>query len=105
VTTQPIHRHFHLQGGLHPDIRSVCISDTHLGAENSPITNLLISGRDTDPIKPIPVLEKLAKCLGYLITANFTATLKPTPTQNGDILELALYRLCIYSAAGTRCHS
>jgi hypothetical protein len=88
-----------------PDIRSVCISDTHFGAENSFLTNLLIASRDSDPIRPSPVLEKLAKCLGYLITANFTATPKPTPTLNGDILELALYRLCIYSAAGTRCHS
>jgi hypothetical protein len=88
-----------------PDIRSVCIADTHFGAEASLLTNLLIASRDTDPIKPSPVLKKLVGCLRYLIDANFTAAPKPTLILDGDILELALYRLYMYSAVRTWYHS
>jgi len=73
-----------------PDIRYVCISDTHFGAETSLLTNLQIASSDTDPIRPSPVLEKLVECLRYLINENITATPKPTLILNGDILELAL---------------
>ena len=53
-----------------PDIRYVCISDTHFGAETSLLTNLQIASSDTDPVRPSPVLEKLVECLRYLIDKN-----------------------------------
>jgi len=73
-----------------PDIRYVCISDTHFGAETSLLTNLQIASSNTNPIRPSPVLEKLVECLRYLIDENNPATPKPTLILNGDILELAL---------------
>jgi hypothetical protein len=73
-----------------PDIRYVCISDTHFGAENSLLTNLQIASSNTDPIRPSPVLERLVDCLRYLINPNGAANPKPTLVLNGDILELAL---------------
>ena len=73
-----------------PDIRYVCISDTHFGAETSLLTNLQIASSETDPIRPSPVLEKLVECLRYLINENSPASPKPTLILNGDILELAL---------------
>ena len=73
-----------------PDIRYVCLSDTHFGAETSLLTNLQTASSDTDPTRPSPVLEKLVECLRYLIDSNDPKTNKPTLVLNGDILELAL---------------
>jgi len=72
-----------------PDIRYVCFSDMHLGAENSLLTNLRPGSVDAEPTKPSAVLTLLVACLQELISKNESAT-KPTLILNGDILELAL---------------
>ena len=73
-----------------PDIRYVCLSDTHFGAATSLLTNLKVASDEIDGLKPSPVLEKLVECLRYLIDQNEDKTKKPTLVLNGDILELAL---------------
>lgn len=73
-----------------PDIRYVCLSDTHFGAETSLLTNLQVASSDPDPTRPSPVLEKLVECLRYFISQNAQPAPKPTLILNGDILELAL---------------
>jgi hypothetical protein len=71
------------------DIRYVCISDMHLGEEDSLLTNLKTASTDTDPASASPVMKALADCLRSLISGN-TGPEKPTLILNGDILELAL---------------
>ena len=73
-----------------PDIRYVCLSDTHFGAATSLLSNLEIASDTINGLKPSPVLEKLVECLRYLIDQNEDKTKKPTLVLNGDILELAL---------------
>jgi hypothetical protein len=73
-----------------PDIRYVCLSDMHLGAETSILTNLKTASNDLDATKPSPVLQKLVDCLRYLISQNKNKKQRPTLILNGDILELAL---------------
>jgi hypothetical protein len=72
-----------------PDIRYVCISDTHFGADNSLLTNLKAGGVGVDPSFPSPVLINLVACLRKIIASNSSGC-KPTLILNGDILELAL---------------
>jgi hypothetical protein len=73
-----------------PEIRYVCLSDTHLGAENSLLTNLSATNPlKTDPLSPSPILRSLVDCLRDLITRTTTSK-KPTLILNGDVLELAL---------------
>ena len=72
-----------------PDIRYVCLSDTHFGEEDSLLTNLKTASTDTDPSRPSPVLVQLVNCLKHLIAQN-EQNQKPTLILNGDILELAL---------------
>jgi len=72
-----------------PDICYVCLSDMHLGEEDSLLTNLKTASTDTDPTQPSPVMEQLVKCLRELISRNENE-IKPTLILNGDILELAL---------------
>ncbi|MCK4389296.1 MAG: metallophosphoesterase [Desulfobacterales bacterium] len=72
-----------------PDIRYVCLSDMHLGEEDSLLTNLKTASTDTDPMQPSPVMEQLVKCLSHLILQNESKR-NPTLILNGDILELAL---------------
>ena len=67
-------------------IRYVCLSDMHLGAKNSLLTNLKIASTETDPLAPSPVIEQLVECLKKLIGIGQDVTL----ILNGDILELAL---------------
>ena len=69
-------------------IKYVCLSDMHLGAENSLLTKLTDDCCDTVPTKPSPVLVQLVECLRSLIKPNGDD--KPTLVLNGDILELAL---------------
>ena len=69
-------------------IKYVCLSDMHLGAENSLLTKLSTDCSDTEPTKPSPVLVQLVECLKSLIAHNDGE--KPTLILNGDILELAL---------------
>src|SRR5262245_50193757 len=70
-------------------IKYVCLSDMHLGAENSLLTKLTTDCADTEPIKPSPALVQLVECLKSLISQNDNGE-KPTLILNGDILELAL---------------
>jgi hypothetical protein len=70
-----------------PDIRFVCLSDTHFGADNSLLTYLGRGSRSADPMRQSPVLEQLVLCLRDLISRGKE---KPTLVLNGDILELAL---------------
>ncbi|MGA2401644.1 MAG: hypothetical protein ABSG91_08040 [Syntrophobacteraceae bacterium] len=72
-----------------PEIRYVCLSDMHLGAETSLLTDLGAHG-EVQPGRPSPVLRRLAECLGALISENQGNGVKPTLILNGDILELAL---------------
>ncbi|MBC7909029.1 MAG: hypothetical protein H7Y30_00925 [Pyrinomonadaceae bacterium] len=72
-----------------PDIKYVCLSDMHLGAENSLLSNLTLDCSDTDPRVPSPILSQLVECLKTLISQNETPG-KPVLILNGDILELAL---------------
>ena len=76
------------------DIRYVCLSDLHLGAELSLLTSLMPGtppGRPkVDPTQPSLVLVELMKCLRYLISLNQDKSRKPTLILLGDILELAL---------------
>lgn len=73
-----------------PDIRFVCLSDMHFGAETSLLTNLETASSTVDSSKPSPVLEQLVECLRHLISQNQIKEPKPTLILNGDIFELAL---------------
>jgi hypothetical protein len=73
-----------------PDIRYVCLSDLHFGAENS-ILSCLVPGEVTvDPTRPSATLDALVQVLDALIGANEHRDRKPTLILNGDVLELAL---------------
>jgi hypothetical protein len=75
-----------------PDIRYVCISDLHLGEEDSVLTNLQTASSTVDASKPSPAMEHLVECLRDLIKKASGKT-KPTLILNGDVLELALCEL------------
>jgi predicted phosphodiesterase len=72
-----------------PDIRYICASDLHLGADNSLLTHLGSKIGEVDPHQPSEVLEGLANCLRELVRHN-KGLAKPTLILNGDLLELAL---------------
>ena len=72
------------------DIRYVCLSDMHLGAEGSLLTNVLPGSATADPLNASPVLQDLVYCLRDLIFRNDPQAPKPTLILLGDILELAL---------------
>ncbi len=72
-----------------PDIRYVCLSDMHLGEEDSLLTNLPLASTDPDPLNPSLVMLRLVECLRELISKNEDKK-KPTLVLNGDILEMAL---------------
>ncbi|HEY2383974.1 MAG TPA: metallophosphoesterase [Terriglobia bacterium] len=72
-----------------PDVRYVCLSDTHFGADNSLLTNLRAGTATVEPLHASPVLQALAACLSDLISKNQNAA-PPTLILNGDIMELAL---------------
>jgi len=67
-------------------IRYVCLSDMHLGAKTSVLTNLKTASPETDPLKASPVMAQLVECLKDLLGPGKKVTL----ILNGDILELAL---------------
>ena len=71
------------------DIRWVVLSDMHLGAENSLLTDITAGTVETDPTRPAPLLIKLAECLKEIISKN-KGIKKPTLVLNGDLAELAL---------------
>src|SRR5208283_1815704 len=73
------------------DIRYVCLSDLHLGAETSLLTKVSegsITGTGIDPTEASSVLVGLAKILLGLIEQNKNT--KVILVLNGDILEMAL---------------
>ena len=72
-----------------PNIRYVCLSDLHLGEEDSLLTNIDEAGR-VDTVSPSPVLLRLTDCLAELLKRNDASATKPTLILNGDLLELAL---------------
>ena len=71
------------------DIKYVCISDMHFGADNSVLTNLGVGDERVDPSIPSQVLVKLVDCLHELISHNSQGK-RPTLILNGDIFEFAL---------------
>jgi hypothetical protein len=73
-----------------PQVRYVCISDLHLGAENSILTRLSPGTTDVDPTAPSACLEALVACLTDLLGNQDRASPKPSLVLNGDVLELAL---------------
>jgi hypothetical protein len=72
------------------DVRYVCLSDLHLGAQNSILTGLQPGTVHVDPDRASPVLESLRALLQKVVSANEDQTRKPTLVLNGDLLELAL---------------
>lgn len=72
------------------DIRYICLSDLHFGAETSVLTNLKKPDGEIDPLNPSPVMIQLVECLKTLISGNGNQAQKPTLILNGDFLELAL---------------
>lgn len=71
------------------EIRFVCISDTHFGAENSVLSHVRSGESKVDPLTHGPVLEALVACLGELVNSP-RGRAKPVLILNGDILEMAL---------------
>ncbi|HEY7124882.1 MAG TPA: metallophosphoesterase [Ktedonobacterales bacterium] len=72
-----------------PDIRYVCLSDMHLGADNSILTAIKPGSIAIDPSIPSAVMSEFAACLRALIEHNVGPE-KPRLVLNGDILEMAL---------------
>src|SRR5947209_8158782 len=73
--------------------RYVCLSDLHLGAENSLLSNVAAGATAVDLATPSPVLVQLVDSLAALLERLGGASApKPTLVLNGDILELALAR-------------
>jgi UDP-2,3-diacylglucosamine pyrophosphatase LpxH len=73
-----------------PDIRYICLSDMHLGEEDSLLTNLKEASTELDPFRASPVMERLVECIRSLLKENKDRSRKPTLILNGDILEMAL---------------
>jgi hypothetical protein len=70
------------------EIRYVCLSDVHFGAENSLLTHLDPGAVEIDVARPSPVLVGLVQCLDHLI--GVSSGQRPTLVLHGDIFELAL---------------
>jgi hypothetical protein len=72
-------------------IKYVCLSDLHLGEEDSLLTHLEQNNDSfkVNHLKPSPVLEALAECLQELFK-DYPEDKKPTLILAGDVLELAL---------------
>jgi Calcineurin-like phosphoesterase len=73
-----------------PDIRYVCLSDLHFGAQNSLLTSLVAGDVIADPLVASPTLTVFADCLSSLVAANEDRSTKPILVLNGDILDFAL---------------
>src|SRR3954469_6548845 len=75
--------------------RYVCLSDLHLGAENSLLSNVAAGDTTVDLSEPSGVLVQLVDALAALVGhlgGGKKRGPKPTLVLNGDILELALAR-------------
>lgn len=73
-----------------PDIRYICLSDLHLGEEDSLLTAPGTEPGGIDPLEPSPVLAQLIDCINFIVSKNNVRVTKPTLVLNGDILEMAL---------------
>ncbi len=71
------------------NIKYVCLSDMHLGEEDSLLTNLDRKTLKPDHLSASPVMIELVNCLKEVISHNDNNE-KPTLVLLGDILELAL---------------
>jgi hypothetical protein len=71
-----------------PDVRYICLSDLHFGAQNSLLTNL--SGVEADPTSPSTTLRDLVDCLDALVASNVSRAPKPILILNGDAVDFAL---------------
>lgn len=81
---------YHIARGVTMEnIRYVCLSDMHFGADSSVLTNLGPGDNAVDPSKASEVLIYLTECLRTLIAQN-SSSLRPTLILNGDIFEFAL---------------
>jgi hypothetical protein len=49
------------------EVRYVCLSDLHLGEEDSVLSNINEDGAEGDPSQPGPLLEQLALCIKILL--------------------------------------
>jgi hypothetical protein len=72
-----------------PEVRYICLSDLHLGADNSLLSHLGSHPGEVDAAQPSEVLLELANCLRELVRHNYSQV-RPTLILNGDALELAL---------------
>jgi hypothetical protein len=70
-----------------PDIRYVCVSDLHLGADNSVLTNLAPDGSRAEG--PALMLTAVLDALRHLLRSSGTRE-PPTLVIHGDLFELAL---------------
>ena len=74
-----------------PILKYVCLSDLHLGEEDSLLTNLYRKQYKTDPENPSPVMIHFKNCLSQIITnSEGFPEKKPTLIILGDGLDLAL---------------
>jgi hypothetical protein len=73
-----------------PDIRYVCLSDLHLGADSSVLPAIKPNSIEIDPLTTSPALSQFVACLKELIRHNEGAE-KPKLILNGDILEYVHY--------------
>jgi predicted phosphodiesterase len=71
------------------DVRWVCMSDTHFGAENSVLSHVPEGSTSVEPETPSAVLTRLVECLRSVVETNADKR-PPTLILHGDILELAL---------------
>ncbi len=70
------------------EIRYVCLSDMHLGDEDSLLTSLRSDRYECDQSRASPILVEVLACIRDLVSRNPGGT-RPTLVLNGDILELA----------------
>ena len=72
------------------NIRYVCLSDMHLGQDDSILTNLNSDLTGIDVSRPSPALVALCHSLRELIKADKAQKPAPTLILAGDIFEMAL---------------
>src|SRR5262249_39734470 len=72
-----------------PDVRYICLSDLHFGAENSILTSLE-ADLTVDVDRPSPAMTGLVECLESIVSRNEDRRSRPRLILCGDVLELAL---------------
>jgi hypothetical protein len=72
-----------------PDVRYICLSDLHFGAENSILTSL-DKDLTVDVSLPTPAMTGLVECLESIVSRNEDQRTRPQLILCGDVLELAL---------------